>query len=91
MSRMSETVDIRDLKSNASRIVELAEAGVPITITRQGKPVARIISASMPARLSGLIADGSVRPGNGSHRLPNPVKPSGGGKTATQYVAEGRR
>lgn len=88
---MSETVGIRDLKNSASRIIERAEAGEPITITRRGKPVARIVSASMPARLAALIADGSVRPGSGSHRLPKPVKPSGTGKTAAQYVAEGRR
>lgn len=37
---MTKTVGIRELKNNASRIIEQAEAGEPITVTRRGKPVA---------------------------------------------------
>jgi hypothetical protein len=42
--------------------------------------------------LADLIADGTVRPGNGRRRLPRKrIKLSGKGKTAAEYVSEGRR
>ena len=88
---MSETVGIRDLKNSASRIIEQAEAGEPITVTRRGKPVARIVSATIPMRLAALIAQGTVKPGTGARLLPEPIRPSGRGKTAAQHVSEGRR
>lgn len=88
---MSERVGIRELKNNASRIVERVEAGESITITRRGKPVATMVSANVPPGLAALIADGTVRPGNGSRFLPKPVKLRGPGPTAAEYVSEGRR
>jgi prevent-host-death family protein len=88
---MSKTVGIRELKNNTSRIIERAAAGESITITRRGKPVAMIVSATVSPGLAALIADGTVRPGSGSRRLPTPVTPRGKGKTAAEYVSEGRR
>jgi prevent-host-death family protein len=88
---MSESVGIRELKNNASRIVERVEAGESITITRRGKPVATMVSANVSPGLAALIADGTVRPGNGSRFLPKPVKLRGPGPTAAEYVSEGRR
>ena len=88
---MSETVGIRELKNNTSRIVERVEAGESITITRRGKPVATLVSANVPPGLAALIANGTVRPGNGSRFLPKPVKLRGPGPTAAEYVSEGRR
>jgi prevent-host-death family protein len=88
---MSKTVGIRELKNNASRIIERAEAGEPITVTRRGKPVATIVSATRSPGLAALIANGTVRPGNGSRFLPKPVKLRGSGPTAAEYVSEGRR
>lgn len=87
---MSETVGIRELKNGTSRIIERVEAGEPITVTRRGKPVARIVSTETPPHLAAMIADGSVRLGTGSRHLPKPVKPRGAGKTAAEYVSEGR-
>ena len=86
-----ETVGIRELKDGASAIIERVEAGEPITVTRRGKPVARIVSAETPPHLAALIAEGAVRPADGTHYLPRPVKPRGKGKTAAEYVTEGRR
>lgn len=85
------TVGIRELKDGASAIIEQVEAGEPITVTRRGKPVARIVSATTPPRLAALIAEGSVRPGKAARYLPKPAQPRGGGKTAAEYVSEGRR
>ena len=88
---MSETVGIRELKNGASRIIDRVEAGEPITITRRGKPVARIVSTETPPHLAAMIARGEVRPGNGTRHVPKPVKATGSGKTAADYVSEGRR
>jgi prevent-host-death family protein len=89
---MSETVGIRELKNNASRIIERAEAGESITVTRRGKPVATIVSANVPPGLAAMIADGTVRPPQSRSRfVPKPVKLRGPGPTAAEYVSEGRR
>ncbi|MEX0973274.1 MAG: type II toxin-antitoxin system prevent-host-death family antitoxin [Solirubrobacterales bacterium] len=88
---MSETVGIRELKNGTSQIIDRVEAGEPITVTRRGKPVARIVSTETPPHLAAMIARGEVRPGNGVRHIPKPVKASGEGKTAAEYVSEGRR
>jgi len=85
------TVGIRELKDGASAIIERAEAGEPITVTRRGKPVAQIVSAATPPHLANLIAKGTVRAGEAARYMPKPAKPRGGGKTAAEYVSEGRR
>jgi prevent-host-death family protein len=88
---MSETVGVRELKNSLSRVIERVEKGETITVTRRGKPVARIVSTTRSPGMEALIASGVVRPGNRSRRLPKPIKLSGSGKTAAEYVSEGRR
>jgi prevent-host-death family protein len=88
---MSDTVGIRELKNATSRIIDRVEAGEPITVTRRGKPVARIVAAATPPHLAALVAEGAVRAGNGSRYLPPPLKLRGAGKSAADYVSEGRR
>lgn len=88
---MSETVGIRELKNGTSEIIDRVEAGEPITVTRRGKPVARIVSTATPPHLAAMIAWGSVRPGSGTPHVLKPVKAQGSGKTAAEYVSEGRR
>ncbi len=88
---MSETVGIRELKNGTSEIIDRVEAGEPITVTRRGKPVALIVSTATPPHLATMIAEGAVRPGTGTHHAPKPVKARGSGKTAAEYVSEGRR
>jgi prevent-host-death family protein len=85
-------IGIRELKNNASHIIEQAEAGEAITITRRGKPVATIVSATIPPELASLIASGVVRPPRNRSRFrPTPIKLRGPGPTAAEYVSEGRR
>lgn len=88
---MSDTVGIRELKNGTSKIIDRVEAGEPITITRRGRPVARIVSTATPPHLAAMIAEGAVRPGSGTRHVPKPVKARGSGKTAAEYVSEGRR
>ena len=40
-----KTVSIAEAKAHLSKLVEQAEAGDPVCITRRGKPVAQIIAA----------------------------------------------
>jgi prevent-host-death family protein len=85
------TVGIRELKDKASSIIDRVEEGEAITVTKRGRPVARIVSVATPPHLAGLIAEGAVRPSEGPRYLPKPIKLRGGGKDAADYVAEGRR
>lgn len=85
------TVGIRELKDRASSIIDRVEEGEAITVTKHGRPVARIVSAEMPPHLAALIADGTVRPSEGPRYLPKPTKLRGAGQSAADYVAEGRR
>jgi prevent-host-death family protein len=86
------TVGIRELKDKASAIIDRVEDGEAITVTKHGRPVARIVSAATPPHLAALVADGTVRPSEGPRYLPTkPAKLRGPGKSAADYVAEGRR
>jgi prevent-host-death family protein len=85
------TVGIRELKDKASTIIDRVEDGEAITVTKHGRPVARIVSAATPPHLAALVADGTVRPSEGSQPLPKPAKLRGSGKSASDYVSEGRR
>lgn len=86
------TVGIRELKDKASSIIDRVEEGQAITVTKHGRPVARIVSTTTPPHLAALIADGTVRAPQGPRYLPaKPVKLRGQGKSAAEYVSEGRR
>lgn len=85
------TVGIRELKDKASTIIDRVEDGEAITVTKHGRPVARIVSASTPPHLAALVAAGTVRPNEGPRYLPKPIKLRGPGKSAADYVSEGRR
>lgn len=85
------TVGIRELKDKASTIIDRVEDGEAITVTKHGRPVARIVSATTPPHLAALVASGTVRPSEGPRYLPKPTKLRGSGKSAADYVSEGRR
>lgn len=85
------TVGIRELKDKASSIIDRVEEGEAITVTKHGRPVARIVSATTPPHLAALVADGTVRPSEGRQYLPKPAKLRRSGKSAADYVSEGRR
>jgi prevent-host-death family protein len=86
------TVGIRELKDMASSIIDRVEDGEAITVTKNGRPVARIVSTGTPPHLSALIVDGTVRAPQGPRYLPSkPAKLKGTGKSAAEYVSEGRR
>lgn len=47
-------VGMHEAKTNLSQLVERAEAGEEITITRNGTPVARLIAVGQPNRLASV-------------------------------------
>ena len=47
-----ETVTIRDLRNRGGEVVDRVEAGMPVTVTRDGRPVAEL----RPLRPRGLRA-----------------------------------
>jgi prevent-host-death family protein len=86
------TVGIRELKDKASSIIDRVEEGEAITVTKNGRPVAQIVSTNTPPHLVALIANGSVKAPEGPRFLPaKPAKLRGPGKSAADYVSEGRR
>jgi prevent-host-death family protein len=85
------TVGIRELKDKVSTIIDRVEDGEAITVTKHGRPVARIVSTTTPPHLAALVANGTVRPSEGARYLPKPAKLQGPGKSAADYVSEGRR
>lgn len=85
------TVGIRELKDKASAIIDRVEEGEAITVTKHGRPVARIVSTATPPHLAALVAEGTVRPSQGPRYLPKPTKLRGAGQSAADYVSEGRR
>ncbi len=57
---MSRQYSIAEARSNLPTIVDLAEAGQEVELTRRGKPVAVVISLSEFARLRGERASFGV-------------------------------
>jgi prevent-host-death family protein len=86
------TVGISELRDKVGSIIDRVEEGEAISVTRRGRPVARIVSTNSPPHLSALIADGTVRAPEGPRYLPTkPAKPQGRGKSAAAHVTEARR
>ncbi len=88
---MTSEVGIRDLKNHLSEYIEDVERGELLTVTRRGKPVARIMPAEDKTGLEQLIAEGKVRWSGRKPKLPKPIKLQGSGKSLSDYVIEGRR
>ena len=88
---MDLEVGIRQLRDEASRVIGRVEAGEIVTVTKRGRMVARIVPATMPPGLARLVATGRMRWIGQKPEFPPPVKLRGAGKTAAEYVAEGRR
>lgn len=88
---MASEVGLREFKNKVSGYIERVEAGEVVTVTKHGKPVARVIPASVSPGMARLIAEGRVRWNGGAPTLPRPLKLRGRGRSAAGYVAEGRR
>jgi len=54
---VSKTYSIAQARQNLPRLVHEAEAGVPVELTRRGKPVAVVVSVHEYQRLTGQRPD----------------------------------
>jgi prevent-host-death family protein len=62
LSRM-ETIGLRELNQNPSRVVARVRAGASILVTDRGKPVLRMVpEIENPSTLERMVSDGTVRP-----------------------------
>lgn len=61
-----DPIGIRELRQNASRYVDMAEAGQRVPVTKRGKLVAYLIPAKAPTSVfEQLVAAGQVRRAGG--------------------------
>lgn len=88
---MQTEIGVREFKNGASQYIDRVEAGEILTVTRRGKPVARVVPAGMPSGISELIGAGKARWNGRRPTLPTPVTLRGEGPLASDYVIEGRR
>lgn len=85
-------VGIRQLKNETSAIIERVENGEIVTVTRRGRPVARVVPVGIPAGMARLVAEGTVQWSGRKPAPPRDPKPLiGDGPTAADHVSEGRR
>ncbi|MEA2264655.1 MAG: hypothetical protein QOE27_238 [Solirubrobacteraceae bacterium] len=86
-------VGIKELKRDASAIVDAVEAGETIVITRRGAPVARMGPVAAPARVQRLVAQGLMSWPGGPTSVPADVSAlvTGDGPPISQQVLEDRR
>ena len=88
---MTHHVGIRDFRENLGDWLARIEAGDTVTITRHGRPVARLTGAEGTDSLSRALTHPRIRGLQPGHfQLPAPVRLSGD-KTLSDYVSEGRR
>jgi len=81
---------IRELKQNASKVIQEVKDGEIITVTEHGVPVAKIIRIASD-RYQELIQDGTIEPDTGTFdlRTIKPVKlPEG--MTSEQLLRQSR-
>jgi len=90
-STAEHRIGVRELRNGASGFLDRVEAGEVITVTRRGRPIARVPPADMPAGLAELISQGRARWSGRAPELPTAIQLTGPGPLASDYVREGRR
>lgn len=52
-----QNVSLAEAKAQLSRLIELVEAGEEVTITKRGRPVARLVASSPPRQQLPSLAE----------------------------------
>lgn len=87
-----DSFGVRDLRDHLNRVVERVEGGETITVTKRGRPVARIVPAAASPPLARLLAQGRATwSGARPPRLPEPLPLRGDGPSLADFVSDGRR
>ena len=87
---MMQSVGVRDLRQNASKVLDAVKAGAIIEITEHGVPVARLAPIKR-SLYDEYIESGLIKPAENPDWRPtkNPVKITGS-KTSTEVLMEMR-
>ena len=83
-------VGIRQLKNEASALIDQVEHGEVLTVTRRGRPVARIVPIGMAPGIARLVEEGRVRWSGRRPALPEAVALRGTGPSAAETVIDDR-
>lgn len=86
------TVGVRELRQNASELLDRVQAGESFEITNHGRPVAQLVAINRKSSASyaDLVAQGVLRPGRGDLLAVVPVEPTAGSPTTEQLLAMDR-
>lgn len=60
------SIGVRELRQNASRYLRLVERGETVRVTDHGRPVALLVPVPGEGGYERLVADGRIRPGDGT-------------------------
>ena len=89
-----ESVGVRELRQNASALLERVATGETIEITNHGHPVARLVPVPVPTHgqrtREQLIEAGLLRPGRGSVLDVTPIRVPPGTPTMSELLAADR-
>jgi prevent-host-death family protein len=88
---MAIEIGVREFKNGASNFIDRVADGEVITVTKRGKPVARVVPAGMHPGIAQLVAEGKAHWNGRTPELPQPIRLRGEGPLASDYVSQGRR
>jgi prevent-host-death family protein len=87
-----ETIGVRELKNNLSRVLKRIQAGARIAVTDRGKPIAILGPAEPPPDLAWayrMVAEGKARWNGGKPKIrPRGVRPKGGASAAAIVIED---
>lgn len=82
-------VGIRELKQNASAVLDRVRRGESVEVTERGRPIAMIVPLPETGRVERLIAEGKARPAEGSLTdLPAPRRSAAGRPLPSETLAD---
>lgn len=81
-------VGIRELKQNASAVIDRVRHGESVEVTERGRPIALIVPLPRAGALDRLLAEGRARSADGSLAdLPLPPRPTPGRPLPSEVLA----
>ncbi|HEX8769027.1 MAG TPA: type II toxin-antitoxin system prevent-host-death family antitoxin [Jatrophihabitans sp.] len=89
MDEELEQVGVRELRQNASALLDRVATGVTIRITNHGHPVAQLVPlGGQRQRRADLIASGELQPGRGNVLGVEPIQTPQGSPTTDELLAD---
>ena len=86
MYTLAIRIGVRELRQDLSRALERVSQGETLEVTKNGRPLARIVPVSYPTKLDQLIAEGKARPALRPLDLTRPLPIATGPMTASEAL-----